>query len=238
MPLPALLTALPALFEVGAGIYGMTQAKKIPPYLQEAIDRLERQADTGLGPAASAMRTSGRGRILRNMDAMQARGASALASRGTSSSSAADSMIRDVNKTAADSFATLENSIAELDTQIKQSANQALAGVMGSAAGVQSGQMSAAGQLVGKGVASLFDKDLLKSLGVEFPLTEAELFNRELLDVQKRGVAALEAIKPVDMNELFKGMAGEDWLKQLMSGYGVDDLLNLQKLKYPKLGLQ
>ena len=49
MPIPfAAIGLAMSAAQLGAGIYGLTQASKIPPELQEALDLFQQQAREGL----------------------------------------------------------------------------------------------------------------------------------------------------------------------------------------------
>ncbi len=141
------------LANMGFGIYGLTQAKKLPPYLQQAIDELQKQASQGIDE--QALISAGASKLARLADVQQARGASALASRGGSYTGALDSMIGEVSDAQSQGLGEVIASAQSLDQQAKSSAAAALGQVSGVASGIQTQQIQDAAGLIGKGLGDL-----------------------------------------------------------------------------------
>lgn len=168
-----------AALQLGSGVYGLTQAQKIPKELKELYDLLQGQAKYGIpGPQESVMRSSGAGQIARYGTGLQARGSAALASRGMGRSSLADTMVAGVNRTQAEMFQQLQSNIAALDEQTKARAQGQLGGVATQIAGLKQAQESAGWQMIFGGLGR----------GMEmFEPTEMEDFEQKLMLLQEYG---------------------------------------------------
>ena len=134
--------------QIGSGVWGMLNANKVPPELQEYYDMVKQQAESGLGGDYQAMLNQGAGQIAQQAGAMQARGAAAVASRGMGSSSAADAMIAGVNKTQAEAFGQLQGSLMQLNQQVKARAQAQLGQAGGAIAGLKQEKMTAGAQSI------------------------------------------------------------------------------------------
>jgi hypothetical protein len=176
--LPALSGVL-GLGQLGAGIYGMLKSDDISPEMQRYLDILQTQASEGIPLAEErAMLASGSRDIGAQAASMQRRGAAAVASRGMARSSVADSMISSVNRTQAEMFSDLQDSIRRLDQQTKLQAQGQLGGALGMTESMKLQQQQAAGQMIGGGIGGMMGslEDLL-TLGDPSELEEEDAEN-------------------------------------------------------------
>ena len=117
------LMALPALIQAGSGIAELFGASNVPKEYQDYYDELQRRLKEGLSPAEeSRLISGGAQQAARMATTAQNRGAAALASRGMSNSSVADTMLSDVNSMQAKMLTDIFNNVMALDEQAKQSA--------------------------------------------------------------------------------------------------------------------
>ncbi len=201
----AVIQAILAAGKLGAGIYSLTQADKIPKELQEVYDLYREQATKGL-PAGIESRLLNQGvmRINRMASARQNVGAMAQASRGTGISSAADASLDRVSQMAFEELGNLQSDIALMDAQVRAQALPGLASVGGTIAGIKEEKRAAASKLVGSGIMDFFDQDMLAELGIIEPVEDPLQGLMDMLDPFRQFNRPSSAVPlPDDMQDFY-----------------------------------